>query len=239
MGPGENLPRRILYEDNHLIAINKRPGEISQGDRTNDPILGDAVGDYIKQRDEKPGNVYIVPIHRLDRPVSGVILFAKTQKANSRMNALFREELVEKRYWAVVAKEPQSEARRLDHYLVRDRRHNKSVAFPYKRGDSKRAQLDYRIEARSDRYILLSIDMRSGRHHQVRAQLAAIGCPIRGDLKYGYPRSNPDGGISLHARSVAFDHPVGKGWTSIVAEAPDERLWNSFFSEGDIEKLPF
>ena len=227
MATGDGIAQRILYEDNHLIAIDKIPGEISQGDKTGDPAVGDAVAAFIKARDEKPGNVYLVPIHRLDRPVSGVILFAKTQKANSRMNALFRNELVEKQYWAIVANEPPAETGRLTHNLGRDRVHNKSIVYRYTRGDTKKAELDYRVEARSDRYILLSIVMRSGRHHQVRAQLAAVGCPIRGDLKYGYPRSNRDGSISLHARSVAFDHPVGKGPISIIAESPDETLWNA------------
>ena len=227
MDIGDDLAERILYEDNHLIAINKKPGEISQGDRSGDPTLGDAVAALIKTRDEKPGNVYLVPVHRLDRPVSGAILFAKTQKANSRMNALFRDDLVEKSYWAIVANEPPSEAGTLVHYLGRDRVRNKSIVYPYSRGDTKRAELDYRVEARSDRYLLLSIEMRSGRHHQVRAQLAAVLCPIRGDLKYGYPRSNRDASISLHARSVAFDHPVGKGPIVIVADPPVETLMHA------------
>lgn len=227
-GSDADIAPRVLYEDNHLIAMNKRCGEISQGDKSGDPPLGDEVASYLKKRDNKPGNVFLTPVHRLDRPVSGVTLFAKTSKATSRMNRLFREGKVKKKYWAIVAKAPPSTEGHLVHYLVRDPKRNKSFAHVESAGNRKKSELDYRILAESDRYLLLEISMWSGRHHQIRAQLAAIGCPIRGDLKYGYPRSNPGGGISLHARSIDLEHPVGKGPLSIVAATPDERLWQVF-----------
>ncbi len=235
-GDIDAIEARILYEDNHLIAINKRVGEISQGDRTGDAAVGDLVAAYIKRRDGKPGNVFLTPVHRLDRPVSGVLLFAKTGKAAGRMSRLFRESAVEKRYWAVVATSPAAATGSLVHYLVRDRKVTKSFVVGEDRPGAKRAQLDYRVVARSDRYVLLEVTMSTGRHHQIRAQLAALGCPIRGDLKYGAPRSNPDGGISLHAALLRFDHPVGRGPVEIVAPFPEGTLWRVFAAATRLEE---
>ena len=225
------IENRILREDNHLIAVNKLAGEISQGDKSGDDTLGDRIVDYLKRRDAKQGNVYLVPVHRLDRPVSGVLLFAKTGKANSRMNALFRGNLVKKLYWAIVAEPPEPLAGTLSHHLVRNRRINKSFANAEPSRDSQTAELRYSVVAFSDRYCLLEIVMSTGRHHQIRAQLSAIGCPIKGDLKYGAPRSNRDGGISLHARSVEFEHPIRKQIISITAPAPTDVLWAALAGE--------
>jgi 23S rRNA pseudouridine1911/1915/1917 synthase len=222
---------RILFEDNHLVVVSKRCGEITQGDRTGDPTLGDYISSYIKERDSKPGNVFLAPVHRLDRPVSGVAVFAKTSKATSRMNALFRTGAVEKRYWAIVAEPPVALEGSVVHYLVRNAKLNKSFAVDAERDGAKRCELFWKTLATSNRFVLLEIRIETGRHHQIRAQLAAMGSPIRGDLKYGFRRSNPGGGISLHARSVAFEHPVAPGRVEIVAPVPaDDRLWMVFES---------
>ena len=216
---------RILLEDNHLIAVNKHCSDIVQGDKTGDQTLADVVKEYIKERDRKPGNVFLGICHRLDRPTSGVVVFAKTGKALSRMNTLFREGQVTKTYWAVTGNAPPELSGTLVHFLSRNQVKNKSTALPEGTQGSKRAELAYRMIASSDRYFLLEISPSTGRHHQIRAQLAAIGCPVKGDLKYGSPRSNPGGGIHLHARKICFEHPTKKTRIEIVAPVPDEPLW--------------
>ena len=199
----------ILYEDNHLIAINKRPGQIVQGDKTGDPCMADEIKSFLKQRDGKPGNVFCGVIHRLDRPVSGVVLFAKTSKALSRMNEILKQRDCRKVYYAVVKNMPPQPEGHLEDYLVRNEKLNKSFVVDGPRPDAKLAVLDYRLLATSTGgYHLLEVELHTGRHHQIRCQLAHIGCPIKGDLKYGYPRSNPDGSISLHSRLLSFEHPV-------------------------------
>ncbi|MBR4229733.1 MAG: RluA family pseudouridine synthase [Bacteroidales bacterium] len=200
---------QILYEDNHLLAINKLPGQITQGDKTGDPCLADLVKEYIKVRDNKPGQVYCGVIHRLDRPVSGVVLLAKTSKALSRMVEKVRTRDFEKHYWAVVRNAPPKEADVLENWLIKVEERNKSYVVSSGRPNAKLARLEYHTVAVSDGgYHLLDINLHTGRHHQIRCQLANIGCPIKGDLKYGAPRSNPDGSITLHAHTVSFEHPV-------------------------------
>ena len=212
---------QILYEDNHLLALNKLPGQIAQGDKTGDTPLADLVKAYIKERDAKPGNVFCGVIHRLDRPVSGVILFAKTSKALSRMTQLVKERDFCKRYWAVVKEPPAEPIGTLEDWLVKDEVHNKSRVVPEGTPGAKHASLDYRLVAVSDGgYNLLEVNLHTGRHHQIRCQLAHIGCPIKGDLKYGAPRSNPDGSISLHARMLSFTHPVTHSQVTITAPCP-------------------
>lgn len=218
----------ILYEDNHLIAVNKTCSEIVQGDKTGDRPLSETVGQYIKEKYNKPGNVFVGVTHRLDRPVSGVTLFAKTSKALARLNEMFKNHEVQKRYWAIVKQADIEHEATLEHYLVRNEKQNKSYASDTEKKSSKKAILHYRIIAVSDNYYMLEIDLQTGRHHQIRCQLAHIGCPIKGDLKYGFARSNPDGGISLHARSVAFVHPVSKNNIEIIAPVPDDKLWKTF-----------
>lgn len=219
---------QILYEDNHLLALNKLPGQIAQGDKTGDTPLADLVKAYIKERDTKPGNVFCGVIHRLDRPVSGVILLAKTSKALSRMTQLVKERDFSKCYWAVVKNAPAEPVGTLEDWLVKDEMHNKSrVAAEGSRG-AKLASLDYRVIGVSDGgYTLLEVNLHTGRHHQIRCQLAHIGCPIKGDLKYGAPRSNQDGSISLHARMLSFSHPVTHSQITITAPCPGiERMFN-------------
>ena len=218
----------ILYEDNHIIIVNKSCTEIVQGDKTGDTPLSEMVQAYLKEKYAKPGNVFIGVTHRLDRPVSGVVVFAKTSKALSRLNEMFRTHDLTKRYWAIVKNRPPQEEELLTHYLVRNERMNKTFVYDKQVKDSKRSKLSYKIIAQSDKYYLLEIDLLTGRHHQIRAQLAHIGCPIRGDLKYGFDRSNKDGGISLHARNIRFIHPVSKKEINIVAPTPDDTLWNTF-----------
>ncbi len=219
---------QILYEDNHLIAVNKLPGQITQGDKTGDPCLSDLMKDYIKVRDSKPGNVFCGVIHRLDRPVSGVVLLAKTSKALSRMVEKVRTRDFEKHYWAVVKNAPPQQADTLENWLVRVEERNKSYVVPSSRHGAKLACLEYREIAISDGgYHLLDINLHTGRHHQIRCQLANIGCPIKGDLKYGAPRSNPDGSISLHAHSISFEHPVTHIPITITAPNHEiERMFN-------------
>ncbi len=216
---------QILYEDNHLIAVNKRVGEIVQGDKTGDTPLSEIVAGFIAQRDNKPGAAFIGVPHRLDRPVSGVVIFAKTGKGLTRMNELFRDGLVDKIYWAVVEKLPPEPSAKLSHYLTRNEKLNRSFAYDVPVPDSKEAQLIYKHISSGDRYHLLEVKLLTGRHHQIRCQLSKIGSPIKGDLKYGARRSNPDGGISLHARSARFIHPVSKNEVFIEAPPPDEKLW--------------
>ena len=220
----------ILYEDNHIIAVNKNVADIVQHDKTGDEPLEEKIKNYIKQKYNKPGNVFLGVVHRIDRPVSGVVLFARTSKALARMNEMFQEKDVEKKYWAIVKNAPPKDQDTLVHYIVRNTKTNKSFASDKEVPDSKKAILHYRILSRSDNFILLEINLETGRHHQIRCQLSKIGCPIRGDLKYGYPRSNPDAGISLHARSVKMEHPVTKEQLLIVAPTPKDKLWD-FFSE--------
>ncbi|MDR3133454.1 MAG: RNA pseudouridine synthase [Prevotellaceae bacterium] len=218
----------FLYEDNHILAVNKRAGEIVQGDKTGDAPLCELLKNFIRQRDHKPGNVFLGVPHRLDRPVSGVTLFAKTGKALERLNELFRNGDIHKSYWAIVKNRPAGDSGALTHYLTRNEKQNKSYASETPRPGAKEARLRYTLLASGDHYHLLEVQLFTGRHHQIRCQLAAIGCPIRGDLKYGAPRSNPDGSISLHARSAAFVHPVKKEPVAIVAPAPEEALWQWF-----------
>jgi len=218
---------QVLYEDNHIIAVNKKVGDLVQGDRSADPSLVDTVKLYIKEKYDKEGNVYLGLVHRLDRPTSGVVLFARTGKALQRLNGLFRESRVRKLYWAVVQESPPKRADTLIHYLERDRERNKSYAHDTPITGSKEARLSYRWILSLDRYHLLEIDLHTGRHHQIRAQLAGIGCHVKGDLKYGFPRSNPDGGIHLHAREVRFEHPVQKTPVRVVADPPADPVWDA------------
>lgn len=215
----------ILYEDNHLIAINKRSGEIVQGDKTGDMCLIDAVKAFIKQRDNKPGNVYVGLPHRLDRPTSGVLLLAKTDKALARINKLIQEREFHKTYWAIVRHKPPKNSDKLVHWLQKNEKQNKSFASSEEKNGWSKAELNYRIMASSENYYLLEIELFTGRHHQIRVQLSEIGCPIRGDLKYGFDRSNRDASISLHARSLRFIHPIKNEPVQIVAPAPSENLW--------------
>jgi 23S rRNA pseudouridine1911/1915/1917 synthase len=217
----------ILFEDNHLIAVNKRPGDIVQGDKTGDTPLSEKIKEYIKVKYNKPGEVFLGVIHRLDRPVSGVILFARTSKALERMNEQFRERNTEKIYWAIVQDPPQDPEAKLIHYLIKDEVKNKSRAFPEERKGALRCELDYKTIARSDRYTLLEVHPVTGRHHQIRVQLSTIGAVIKGDLKYGAKRSNPDGSISLHARQLSFFHPVTKEKIVITAPVPADNLWQA------------
>ena len=218
----------ILWEDNHVLAVNKHAGQLVQADTTGDLALEDEVKAFLKQRDSKPGNVFLGVTHRIDRPVSGVVLFAKTSKALARINEMFKAGTIKKTYWAIVKDRPAEDAALLEHYLVRDTKKNRTMALLKPRADAKLAKLSYRIIAHSVNYFLLEIDLHTGRHHQIRAQLAKIGCPIKGDLKYGFPRSNPDGGICLHSREIKFEHPVKKELISVVAPVPSDTLWNGF-----------
>ncbi|NNK10410.1 MAG: RNA pseudouridine synthase [Flavobacteriaceae bacterium] len=218
---------QVIYEDNHLIAVNKRVGDIVQGDKTGDSPLSEHVKDYLKKKYDKPGKVFLGVIHRLDRPTTGVVVFARTSKALSRMNKLFAEKATRKIYWALVKnKLPQEEAK-LVHWLKRNHKQNKSYAYPEEISGSKKAELKYSVLKYLDRYSLLEILLMTGRHHQIRAQLSKIGAPIKGDLKYGFDRSNPDGGIHLHARELSFEHPVKKEQLKLIAAPPDEKLWNA------------
>ncbi|MCL2561019.1 MAG: RluA family pseudouridine synthase [Rikenellaceae bacterium] len=222
---------RILYEDNHLIAVGKLAGELVQPDAENTSALEDEIKDFIKKRDKKPGGVFLGVAHRIDRPVSGVVMFAKTSKALARLNEMFKNRTIEKRYWAIVEQLPEPSEGILEHYISRDGRTNRAHVYTSQKGDAKLARLAYTHLASSRNYHLLEVDLQTGRHHQIRAQLAKIGSPIRGDLKYGAARSNPDGGISLHARSLDFEHPVTRQRLVITAPAPsDDNLWR-FFQE--------
>jgi 23S rRNA pseudouridine1911/1915/1917 synthase len=217
---------QVIYEDNHLIAINKRSGDIVQGDKTGDAPLSEVVKEYIKIKNNKPGNVYLGVTHRLDRPTSGIVIFAKTSKALPRLNTLFAEKEAKKTYWVVVKNQPPKQKELLIHWLVRNTKQNKSYAHKKEVADSKKAILEYTLLKKLDHYFLLEIDLKTGRHHQIRAQLAAIGCIIKGDLKYGADRSNKDGSIHLHARTLSFVHPVKKELIDLIAEPPNEAIWN-------------
>lgn len=221
----ENL--QVLYEDNHLIAINKRPGDIVQGDKTGDVPLSEWVKRYLKKKYNKPGNVFLGVTHRLDRPTSGIVVFAKTSKALPRLNKLFAEKQARKTYWALVKNAPPQQEDTLTHWMKRNTKQNKSYARPKEVIDSKKAILDYRLIQKLDTFYLLEIDLKTGRHHQIRAQLSAIGCPIKGDLKYGFDRSNKNGSIHLHARRLSFIHPVKKETLTLTAPLPQDPLWNA------------
>lgn len=218
----------VLYEDNHIIVINKASSEIVQGDKTGDTPLSEKIKVFLKEKYNKPGNVYLGVVHRLDRPTSGVVLFSKTSKALPRLNKMFKDGEVDKRYWAIVKNKPKAMSGRLTHYLVRNTRQNKSYAYDQEQPESKKAELEYQVIGYSDNYYLIEINLLTGRHHQIRSQLSKIGCPIKGDLKYGFPRSNSDGSISLHARYLSLIHPVSKEKIEVVAPVPDDNLWTSF-----------
>ena len=219
----------VLYEDNHIIAVNKQSGEIVQGDKTGDIPLSDILKAYLKEKYNKPGNVYLGVVHRLDRPVTGVVLFAKTSKALPRLNKLFAEhERVKKTYWAIVGNKPPKESGTLTHWLTRNEKTNTAKVYDREVPNSKKAVLDYQLIAASERYFLLEIQLHTGRHHQIRCQLAKMGYPIKGDLKYGAPRSNPDGSICLHARRLELEHPVTHETLIITAPVPQNTLWRAF-----------
>lgn len=218
---------QVLYEDNHIIIVSKAAGEIVQGDKTGDRPLSDTVKAYIKEKYHKPGDVFLGVVHRLDRPVSGVVVFARTSKALARMNKLFAEGNVHKTYLAITANRPKQEEALLETWLTRNERMNKSFSSPVEKPNSKLARLEYKVVASSERYNLLQVRLLTGRHHQIRCQLAAIGCPIKGDLKYGAKRSNPDGSISLHAWRIQFEHPVSHAQIDVCAPFPDDNLWRA------------
>lgn len=219
---------RILYEDNHLIIVNKLPGDLTQGDETGDITLADEIKDYLKVTYNKQGNVYLGIPHRLDRPTSGIVVYAKTEKALTRLCDAFRLNDMKKTYWAVVDKMMPDEKGRLTHYLIRNSKNNKSQAFNAPKAGAKEAILEYEVIGKSKTYYLLEINLITGRHHQIRAQLAALNVHIKGDLKYGSPRSNPDGGIHLHSRKIEFTHPVKKEKMSVVANPPRDSVWDFF-----------
>ena len=218
----------ILYEDNHIIAVNKAAGEIVQGDKTGDKTLCDAMKAFLKEKYAKPGNVFVGLPHRLDRPVSGIVVLAKTSKALEMLNEMFRTGAVKKIYWAITKECPAKPEAELECWIYRNEKMNKSFAYPKEVKGSKKALLHYRHIAASQNYNLIEVELKTGRHHQIRCQLASIGCPIKGDLKYGAKRSNPDGSISLHARYVEFIHPVSKELIQITAPLPADKLWQSF-----------
>jgi len=218
---------QVLYEDNHIIVVNKRVGDIVQGDKTGDKPLSEIVKEYIKIKYDKPGEVYLGVVHRLDRPTTGIVVFAKTSKALARLNEMFKNRKTQKTYWAVVKNVPEPQEATLQHYLKRNSQNNTSKAYKKEVPESKLAMLDYKVIYQLTNYSVLEINLYTGRHHQIRAQLTAIGCPIKGDLKYGFNRSNPDGGIHLHARKLEFIHPVAKTELSITAPLPDEATWNN------------
>lgn len=217
----------VIYEDNHLLIVNKRSGDIVQGDKTGDVPLSEVCKQYIAEKYNKPGAVYLGVVHRLDRPTSGVVVFARTSKALSRLNKLFANRETKKIYWAVVKNMPPKPVDRLVHFLKRNPKQNKSYAYDKEIPDSKRAILSYSVQKELDNYFLLEVALETGRHHQIRAQLAAIGSPIKGDLKYGFNRSNPNGSIHLHARSLSFMHPVRKEPLEVIAAPPQDPVWKA------------
>ena len=218
---------QILHEDNHLIVINKRVGDIVQGDKTGDKPLSEVVKEYIKDKYNKPGEVFLGVVHRLDRPTTGIVVFARTSKALTRLNELFKNRETQKTYWAAVKIRPPENEGKLVHFMKRNEKNNTSKAHLKEIPESKAASLDYKIIFELQNYFVLEINLHTGRHHQIRAQLAAIGCPIKGDLKYGFDRSNPDGGIHLHARRLALIHPVSKEILTFEAPTPNDPLWNA------------
>ena len=219
---------QVLYEDNHIIIVNKESGEIVQGDKTGDIPLSETVKAYIKEKYAKPGEVFLGVVHRLDRPVCGLVVFARTSKALARLNDMFRNNEVHKTYWALIQERPKEMEGTLTHWLVRNEKQNKSYAYDRERPQSKKAILQYKVIGASDRYTLIEVNLLTGRHHQIRCQLAKMGCPIKGDLKYGAKRSNPDGSISLLARKIEFIHPVSKKQITVEAPLPNDNLWQSF-----------
>lgn len=219
---------QIAYEDNHIIVVNKRPGDIVQGDKTGDVPLSDIVKAYIKFKYNKPGNVFLGVVHRIDRPTSGLVIFARTSKALTRLNKMLKDKQIKKTYWAIVKQKPPKDANTLIHYLKKNPKNNKTTVFDQATDGAKKAILHYKVIASSDNYHLLEIDLETGRPHQIRAQLAKIGSPIKGDLKYGFSRSNPNGGISLHARQISFEHPTKKEPVIITADPPLEDIWQHF-----------
>ena len=218
---------QVLFEDNHIIIVNKRSGDITQGDKTGDKPLSDVVKNYIKTKFNKPGNVYLGVVHRLDRPTSGVIIFARTSKALERLNKMLRDKKINKTYWAIVKGCPKKEKDTLINFLKKNPKNNKSSVYQNEISGSKRAVLHYQVIQKLDNYSLLEIDLETGRHHQIRTQLSAIGFPIKGDLKYGFNRSNKDGSIHLHARKIEFIHPVSKEQISLIAPTPNDVIWNA------------
>lgn len=218
----------VIYEDNHLIIVNKTASEIVQGDKTGDTPLSETVKQYLKEKYAKPGSVFLGVVHRVDRPVSGIVVFAKTSKALTRLNGMFQNGEIKKTYWAIVKNRPPAEEGELVHYLTRNEKQNKSYAYDKEVKNSKKAVLHYRLIGHSENYFLLEVDLKTGRHHQIRCQLAKIGCPVKGDLKYGFPRSNPDGSICLHARRIRFVHPVSKETVDVTAPLPAGNLWHAF-----------
>ena len=218
---------QVVYEDNHIIIVNKSSSEIVQGDKTGDTPLSEIVKAYLKEKYQKPGNVFLGVVHRLDRPVSGLVVFAKTGKTLTRLNEMFRVGEVHKTYWAIVKNQPPKTEDELVGWLVRNEKQNKSYAYDRERPGAKKAILDYRVIAHSQNYHLLEVQLKTGRHHQIRCQLAHMGCPIKGDLKYGFARSNPDGSICLHARKVQFIHPVSKEEICVTAPVPNDKLWEA------------
>ena len=222
------ISSQILYEDNHLLVINKKVGQLVQGDKTGDESLLELIKNFIKKRDEKPGNVFLGLVHRIDRPTSGLVIYAKTSKALSRLTQMVKNREIKKTYWAIVPKEMIPQTQRLVHFLKKNEKNNKAIVFPKVTDGAKEAILTYKIIKILDNYQLLEIDLETGRHHQIRAQLSKIGVPIKGDLKYGSPRSNPDGGISLHARKLEFIHPVTKENIEIIAPVPqNDAVWKA------------
>ncbi|NNT72183.1 RNA pseudouridine synthase [Flavobacterium sp. IMCC34852] len=218
---------KVLHEDNHIMVVNKRVGDIVQGDKTGDKPLSEVVKEYIKDKYNKPGEVFLGVVHRLDRPTTGIVVFARTSKALTRLNELFSKRETQKTYWAVVKNKPPKTEDNLVHFLKRNEKNNTSKAHLKEVPESKKASLDYKIIKELNNYFVLEINLHTGRHHQIRAQLSAIGCPIKGDLKYGFDRSNPDGGIHLHARKLVFIHPVTKETLEIIAPTPNEVIWNA------------
>ncbi len=217
---------QVLHEDNHIIVVNKRVGDIVQGDKTGDKPLSDVVKEYLKEKYNKPGEVFLGVVHRLDRPTTGIVVFARTSKALTRLNDLFKNRETQKTYWAVVKNQPPKTEDTLVHFLKRNPKNNTSKAHTKEVSDSKKASLDYKIIKKLNNYYALEINLHTGRHHQIRSQLSAIGCPIKGDLKYGFDRSNPDGGIHLHARKLVLTHPVTKEVLQIIAPVPNDVIWN-------------
>ncbi|MCX6275759.1 MAG: RluA family pseudouridine synthase [Bacteroidetes bacterium] len=229
-------PLQILFEDNHLIIVNKRSGDIVQSDKTGDKPLVDKVKDYIKEKYQKAGDAFLGIPHRIDRPTTGIVIFCRNSRSLERINQMFKEKAIKKTYWAIVKNKPPFDSGKLVHFMKRNEQQNKSYASELEKPGAQRAELDYKIIAQSDRYFLLEIDLQTGRHHQIRAQLSKIGSPIKGDLKYGYERSNEDGSISLHARKVEFLHPSKKEPMFVVASVPEDKLWKHFEESQEGEK---
>lgn len=227
---GHRIENRILYEDNHIIIVNKLPSEIIQGDKTGDQPLGELIKNYLVEKYNKPGAAYLGVVHRIDRPVSGAVIFAKTSKALGRLNEMLKDKKIEKTYWAIVQNKPDKEAGRLEHYMIKNERMNKSFVSEKEKGGYKLSILNYKVIDSSDNFYLLEVNLETGRHHQIRAQLSSIGCPIKGDLKYGFKRSNSNASIHLHAYKIEFIHPVSKEFVKVEAKPPEDNLWEYFFN---------